>query len=75
MFNSNRLFPSTLNFCTLELGYFIITPENKYGNNLIYLKNYFKDYNYQFLPLQLESQMYTVINTILAVYLLNFLIV
>ena len=75
MLNSNGLFPSTLNFCTLELGYFIITPENKYGNNLISLKNYFKDYNYQFLPLQLESQMYTVINTILAVYLLNFLIV
>ena len=54
MFNSNGLFPSTLNSCTLELGYFIIAPENKYGNNLIFLKNYFKDYNYQFLPLQLE---------------------
>ena len=31
IFNSNIVFPGLLNICTFKSGYFITTPENKYG--------------------------------------------
>ena len=51
VFDLSRLFLGVSNLYTSESRYFIIIFENKHKNNLISLKNYFKDYNYQFLPL------------------------
>ena len=68
------VFPDLLNLYTLEYGHLIFIYENKYKGNLIFLKNYFKDYNYQFLPLQLQSSTSTIIDTFLVAYLLNLLI-
>ena len=59
------MFPSLLKFYSLEPGYFIIFPENKYKNNLIFIKNYFKGYSYHFFCLYNCSPLiFTIIDTL-----------